>query len=79
VCVASVTQDKMRMRRIILSPVACPALQYFFTLTHKWHDFRKTKLLSIKLVFLFPLQFMFAIVLILKKTERDIVIYVRRS
>jgi len=23
----------------VLSPVACPALQYFFTLSHKRHDF----------------------------------------
>jgi len=28
------------MRRVILSPVACPALHYFFTLAHKLHDFR---------------------------------------
>ena len=41
VSVASVTQDKMRMRRVILSPVVCPALQYFFTLPHKRHEFRK--------------------------------------
>jgi len=25
----------------ILSSVACPALQYFYTLHHKLHDFRK--------------------------------------
>ena len=33
----------MRMRRIMLSYVAHPALQYISTLPHKRHDFRKKK------------------------------------
>jgi hypothetical protein len=28
------------MRRI-LSPLACPAVLYFSTLSHKWHDIQK--------------------------------------
>ena len=39
------------MRRIILSSVACLALQNFPTLFHKRHDFLK-KLLKIKCVFI---------------------------
>ena len=53
VFLALVLQDKMLMRRIILSSVACPVLQYFFTLSHKRHDFRKRKkkLFNIKCMF----------------------------
>ena len=43
VFVALVIQQPIRMRRIILSPVACPALQYFSTLSHKRRNFRKKK------------------------------------
>ena len=35
-----VIQHAMCMRRVILLPVACPAVQYFPTLSHKRHDFR---------------------------------------
>ena len=41
--VALIIQPAVRMRRKILPSVACPALQYFATLCHKRHDFRKTK------------------------------------
>ena len=34
-------QHAMRMRRTVLSAVACLDIQYFSTLSHKRHDFRK--------------------------------------
>jgi len=41
VFVALGIQHAMRMRRTILSFVACLAVQYFPTLSHKWLDFRE--------------------------------------
>jgi hypothetical protein len=41
VFVALGIQHEVRMSRVTLSSVACPAVQYFFTLFHKWYDFRK--------------------------------------
>jgi len=50
VFVALIIQHAKRMRRIILSSVACPDLPYFFTLFHKRHDFQK-KFIEYKIVF----------------------------
>jgi hypothetical protein len=57
VCIrALVIQHAKRVRRIILSPVACPAVQHFSTFSHKRHDFWK-KLLNIKCVLIFATDF----------------------
>ena len=53
VFVALVIQHAQRMGRIILPPVACPVLQHFDTLSHKRHDFRGKKLLSVKCFLIF--------------------------
>ena len=49
VFVALGIQQAMRMRRIILSSVACPDLQYFSTLSHKRHDFREKNAIEHKM------------------------------
>jgi len=65
-----------RMRCVILPYVACPAEQYFSTLTLKRHDFRKKKLLTIKCLFWFSLQLLSEIFLVVRRIQRDIVINV---
>ena len=64
-----------------LSSLACPALQYFSTLSHKGHDFRRKKkkrLLKI-CVFRVSLQGLFEIFFILRRKERYMIKTVRWS
>ena len=70
-------RNALRMHRIMLSSVACPAVQYFSTLPHNEMIFEKKKLYLTYNVFWFPLQFMSETFLILTRTERDIIINVR--
>ena len=58
----------------ILPSVACPAVRYFSTLSHRRHDFRKKDLLNIKCMFWFSVQILSETFLILSRTERDIII-----
>jgi len=46
-----------RMRRILLSSAACPALQQFYTLSPKWQDFRAKKCTKHKMCFDFRYKF----------------------
>jgi len=55
-------QHAMRMRRIILSSVACPALHYFSTSPHQWHEYRKKKIIAYKMrVLIFSTTFVWNI------------------
>jgi hypothetical protein len=64
----------MRMRRVILSSIACLALPYISTFSHKRHDFRGGggTLLNIKFVFWLSLQLLAETFLTLKRIERDV-------
>ena len=60
-----------------MSPMAYPTLQYFSTLSHKRQNFRKKKLLNIKCVFLFSVQFLSETFLILIRNTGDMIKNVR--
>jgi hypothetical protein len=66
--VALVIQPAMHMRHTVIC--ACPAVQKFYTLSQKGHDFRNKKLLNVKCVFLSSLQFLSKTYLILRGNER---------
>jgi hypothetical protein len=55
VSLASIIQSAERMRHIILLSVACPTVPYFSTLSHKRHDFREKKLLTVKCMLYFSI------------------------
>jgi predicted transcriptional regulator len=57
VSVALVVQHAKRMRRIILSSVACLALPYFSILFHKRHDFGENIVEYKVCVFIFSTNF----------------------
>jgi hypothetical protein len=53
VCVQSIViQYAMRIRRVILLSMACPAVQYFCTFSNRRYDFRK-KILNLEFVLIF--------------------------
>ena len=74
VFVALGIQHAKCMRRIILSSVACPAVQYFSTLSHKQQDFRgEKKLLNIKCMLQVSLKLLSETFFIIRRTERDVI------
>ena len=73
---ALVIQHSKRMRRTILSSVACPTLQYFPALSYKRHDFRNEVIEYKMYLLIFSVSFVWTILRII---QRDIVINVHIS
>jgi hypothetical protein len=63
---------------MLYSHVACLALPYFSTLSHKWHDFWK-KVIEHKMCVLIFSTTLPETFLILRRIEQDIIINARRS
>jgi hypothetical protein len=78
VSVALDIQHAKCMRRITSSSVACLVIQYFSTLSHTCYDFRKKKMNENDMP-RFSLNILPETFIILTRTERDIIINVRRS
>jgi hypothetical protein len=78
VSVALDIQHAKGMHRITLSPVDCPALPYFSTLSHKRHDFMK-KVIEHKMCVLILSTILSKTFLILRRNERDMVINIHMS
>jgi hypothetical protein len=78
VFVALVIQHVLRTRHVTFSSVAGMDLQYFSTLSHKEHDFRKKKVFEHKMcILIFSTYFVWNIS-ILGIIQRDIILNVRR-
>ena len=76
--VALFTQHAKRMRHIRFMSVASLTVPYFSTLSHKGRDFRKKSIENKKCVLIFSTT-QSEKFLIPRRTERDIIITVRRS
>jgi len=62
----------------VLSSVVCPALQYFSTLSHKRHDFRRNVIQHKMCVLIFSTT-LSETIFILRRNERDMINNVYRS
>jgi hypothetical protein len=78
VSVVLIIQRAKRVHRIILMSVACLAVPYFSTLSHKQEDTRKN-VIEYKICVLVFSANLSVTFLILRKTERGIIINVHRS
>jgi len=65
-------QHVILMRHIFMCGLSSSTVFFFFTLSHKWHDFRKKKLLNIKCVSIFSTALSEAF-FILRRNERIVI------
>jgi len=74
-CVSGALGISTQCACAVLSTVVCPAPQYFSTLSHKRHDFKKEKVEQKMCVLFFP-TLLSETFLILRISERDMIKYV---
>ena len=70
--------QEWRMRCFIFSYVACPAIQYFWAFSHKWHDFREN-VIKHKSVFFIFFTTVSEIFLTVRITQPDTITNVHKS
>jgi hypothetical protein len=71
--IALICQLAKRLRRIIVSSVACPTLSYFSKLSHKRHDFRGKKIIENIMCVLMFSKTVVETFIILRIIERNII------
>ena len=80
VCIiALITRNSKHVRCIILSPLFSLVLPYFFKLSHKGHNFWRKQVIEHRRSGLIFSTNLFATFLILRKTQREIIINVYTS
>ena len=72
-CVCSVSYPACNTHVPYCSLWPVPTLHYFATLSHKLDNFRNKKILKRKCAFRLPLKHLSEILLIVRRTEKDII------
>jgi len=62
----------MKCACAIFSSVACPALKYFPTISHKWDDYREKEVINHEMYW-FSLQILSGTFLTLRRIQRDVI------
>ena len=77
--VTLLTRHAKRMPRVMLSSEDCLTPLYISTLYHKWHDFRKKRIIEQKMCAVPVAKIFPEKSLILRRNQQDIILNVHRS